>query len=283
MPVEGRRAKLAAWLSRLTCPLQNRSRRRATPGSRGAPWVPWVLIVLATIIALVSALNLWVKRQALSTDNWTNASSQLLENPEIRNAISVYLVNQLYDNVDVGQALEERLPPATKPLAPTIAGALEPALVQLANNVLARPRLQQLWVEANRRAHQLLIALLDGKHELLVSTNGNVVLDLRPLLEQFVEQTGLGERVLAKLPPDAGQLVVLQGNQLESARKTVKVIRVLSFLLTFLVLALFALAIYLARGRRRRMLLAAGFWRADRRTDRAGRSSPRRAATSSTH
>jgi hypothetical protein len=168
------------------------------------------------------------------------------------------MVNQLYDNVDVGQALAERLPPATKPLAPTIAGALEPALVQLANNVLGRPRLQQLWVEANRRAHQLLIALLDGKHELLVSTNGNVVLDLRPLLEQFVQQTGLGERVLAKLPPDAGQLVVMKGNQLDAARKAVKVIRVLSFLLTFLVLAMFALAIYLAHGRRRRMLLAAG-------------------------
>jgi hypothetical protein len=235
--------------------------RRASerpPATGWHRWVPWVLIVLATIIALVAALNLWVKRQALSTDNWTNASSQLLADPEIRNAISVYMVNQLYDNVDVGQALEERLPPATKPLGPTIAGALEPALVQLANNILARPRLQELWKQANRRAHRLLIALLDGKHELLVSTNGNVVLDLRPLLNQFVEQTGLGERVVAKLPPDAGQLVVLKGNQLDAARKAVKVIRVLSFLLTFVVLAMFALAVYLAHGRRRKMLLAAG-------------------------
>ncbi len=240
-------------------PAAGAGRTPARPPATGwHRWVPWVLIVLATIIALLSALNLWVKRQALSTDNWTEASSQLLADPEIRNAISVYMVNQLYDNVDVGQALAERLPPATKPLAPTIAGALEPALVQLANNILGRPRLQQLWVEANRRAHQLLIALLDGKHDLLVSTNGNVVLDLRPLLEQFVEQTGLGERVLAKLPPDAGQLVVLQGNQLDTARKAVKVIRVLSFLLTFLVLGMFALAVYLAHGRRRRMLLAAG-------------------------
>jgi hypothetical protein len=207
--------------------------------------------VLATIIALVSALNLWVKRQALSTDAWTNASSKMLADPEIRNAVSVYMVNQLYQKVDVGQALEERLPPATKPLAPTIAGALEPALVQLADNILGRPRMQQLWKQANRRAHQLLIALLDGKHGLLVSTNGNVVLDLRPLLDQFVEQTGLGGRIQQKLPPDAGQLVVLKGNQLDVARKTVKVIRVLSFLLTFVVLAMFAVAVYLAHGRRR--------------------------------
>ena len=221
-------------------------------------WLPWVLIVLAALIALVSALNLWVKRQALDTENWTNASSQLLENPQVRNAISVYMVNQLYAKVDVGQALEERLPPATKPLGPTIAAALEPALVQLANNILARPRFQELWMQANRRAHQLLIALLDGKHEVLVSTNGNVVLDLGALLDQFVAETGLGERIRPKIPPDAGQIVILKGNQLDVARKTVKVIRVISFFLSFVVLALFALAVYLARGRRRRMLLAAG-------------------------
>ncbi|HET7760460.1 MAG TPA: hypothetical protein VFK62_11095, partial [Gaiellaceae bacterium] len=43
-------------------------------------WVPWAIVVLAAVIALVAALNVWVKRQALSTDNWTNASAQLLEN-----------------------------------------------------------------------------------------------------------------------------------------------------------------------------------------------------------
>ena len=221
-------------------------------------WVPWVLVVLAALIALAAGLNLWVKRQALNTDHWTNASSQLLANPDIRNAISVYMVDQLYEKVDVGQALEERLPPAAKPLGPTLATALEPALIQLANNVLARPRFQQLWENANRRAHTLLMAVLDGKHDLLVSTNGNVVLDLGPLLDQFVEQTGFGERIVQKIPPDAGQIVVMKGNQLDAARKSVKVIRVMSFFLSFLVLALFALAVYIARGRRRTILLAAG-------------------------
>jgi hypothetical protein len=221
-------------------------------------WLPWVLVVLAAIIALASALNLWVKRQALSTDHWTDASSQLLANPEIRNAVSVYMVNQLYAKVDVGQALEERLPPPTKPIAQPLATALEPALIQLANTILARPRFQQLWENANRRAHTLLMAVLDGKHELLVSTNGNVVLDLGPLLDQFVEQTGFGERIVQKIPPDAGQIVVMKGNQLDVARKSVKVIRVMSFFLSFLVLALFVLAVYIARGRRRTILLAAG-------------------------
>src|SRR5947208_7655368 len=77
-------------------------------------WVPWALVVLAAVIGLVAALNVWVKRQALSTDNFTNASSQLIENEQIRGALSVYLVNQLYANVDVSAALEQRLPPQVK-------------------------------------------------------------------------------------------------------------------------------------------------------------------------
>jgi hypothetical protein len=238
---------------------------RTARDAEGAPaaggwrrWLPWLLIVIAATIGLVSALNIWVKRQALSTDNWTNASSELLENSEIRGAISVYLVDQLYQKVDVGQALQQRLPPATKPLAPTLAAALEPALVRRAETFLGRPRVRQLWENANRRAHQAFMALLNGKHGLLQSTNGNVVLNLRPLLERFVEQTGIGGRVLERLPPDAGQIVVMKGNQLEVARSTVKVIRVASFFLSFLVLALFAVAVYVARGRRRRVLMGIG-------------------------
>ncbi len=179
-------------------------------------WVPWALVVLAAVIGLVAALNVWVKRQALSTDNFTNASSQLIENEQIRGALSVYLVNQLYANVEA------------------------------------------LWRESVRRAHEAFLALLNGKHNLLVSTNGQVVLDLRPLVEQLAAQFGLSGERLKQLPPDAGQIVILKGNQLQTARRSVKVVRALSYFLLFLVLALFAAAIWLADGRRRKLLMGCG-------------------------
>jgi len=220
--------------------------------------VPWALVVLATVIGLTSALNVWVKRQALSTDHWTNASSQLLENDEIRGALSIYLVDQLYENVDVAAGLEQRLPPRFKGLAPPLASALQDVAVRRANRLLGRPRVQELWRQANRRAHQLFIGVLDGKKNLLVSTDGNVVLDLRSLVAQVGAQLGLSGKLAEKLPPDAGQITIMRGNQLNAARKTVKTIRVLSYLLFFVVIGLYALAVYLARGRRRRLLMAAG-------------------------
>ncbi|HSB39531.1 MAG TPA: hypothetical protein VLD13_10625 [Gaiellaceae bacterium] len=217
-------------------------------------WVPWTLVVLAAVIGLVASLNVWVKRQALSTDNWTNASSQLLENDQIRGAISVYLVNQLYTNVDVTQRLEQRLPPALDPLAPQISLGLQQVAVRATDELLSRPRVQQLWKEANRRAHQLFIAVLDGKKGVLVSSDGNVVLNLQPILKQLADQTGIGSRLEGRLPPDAGKIVIMKGNQLETARKSVKVIRVLSYFLFFLVIALYAVAIYLGRDRRKLLM-----------------------------
>ncbi len=221
-------------------------------------WVPWTLVVIAAVIGLVAGLNVWVKRQALSSDNWANASSRLLENTKIRGALSVYLVNQIYQNVDVTKELEQRLPPRAKGLAAPLAAGLQGTATTAVDALLARPRVQKLWKEANRRAHELFIAVLNGKKGLLVQSGGNVVLDLRPILKQLGQRTGLGERLEGKLPPDAGQITIMKGNQLGTARKAVKVVRAMTYFLFFLVLALFALAIWIARGRRRKLLLGVG-------------------------
>jgi hypothetical protein len=235
-----------------------RSAAKAEESSSWRGWVPWVLIVLAAVIGLVASLNVWVKRQALDTNNWTNSSVQVLENEKVRSALSVYLVNQLYANTNVSAELEQRLPPQLKGLAPPLAAGLQQVLIRAADAFLARPRVQELWKNANRRAHKLFIAVLDGKKDVLQSTNGNVVLNLRPLIQQLAQQGGLAGKLAQRVPPDAGQLVILKGNQLDTARKAIKVIRVLSYFLVFLVLALFAVAVYLARGRRRRVLMGVG-------------------------
>jgi len=221
-------------------------------------WVPWVLVVLAAVIALVSALNIWVKRQALDTNNFTNASVRLLENPEVRSAVSVYLVDQLYQNTDVAAELRQQLPPQLKGLAAPIAGALRQLLVRAADTALGRPRVQELWKQAVMRAHKLFIAVLDGKRQILQNTNGNVVLNLRPIIEEVEQRGGLVGKAAAQLPADTGQITIMKGNQLKTARTAVKVVRFLSYFLFFLVLAIYALAVYLATGRRRQVLLGVG-------------------------
>ena len=60
-----------------------------------------VLLVLATLFWAIGGFAIWANRQMLNTDNWVDASDELLDNDEIRGALSQYLVDQLYQDVDV--------------------------------------------------------------------------------------------------------------------------------------------------------------------------------------
>src|SRR3954451_19879536 len=82
------------------------------------------LIVVATLLAFLANFALWANRQLLDTDNWTESSTKLLENEEIRTQLSVFLVDQLYTNVDVKGELARALPPRFAPLAGPAAGGL---------------------------------------------------------------------------------------------------------------------------------------------------------------
>ena len=105
----------------------------------------WVLFALGTLVIFVGSLTLWVKRQALDTDAWVDTSTQLLENDEVRMALSVYIVDQLYENADPQEVLEERLPTNLQGLAGPIAGALRQPAVEGVDRFLQRPRVQELW------------------------------------------------------------------------------------------------------------------------------------------
>ena len=59
------------------------------------------LIAAGCVLAIVAIFAIWVNRQALNTDNWTNTSSKMLEDKEIRAQLSNYLVDQLYANNNV--------------------------------------------------------------------------------------------------------------------------------------------------------------------------------------
>jgi hypothetical protein len=218
----------------------------------------WALIFLAALIGFVGALTVWVQRQALETDAWVATSSRLLEDDEIRGALSIYLVDQLYANVDVPAELEARLPPATKPLAGPLAGALRELSVRAADELLSRPAAQTLWENVNRKAHEALIRIIDDKGKVVGTANGDVVLDLRPFIEQLGQRMGISKRLDEKLGPNAGQITIMKSDQLGAVQQVVRVIRALSVFILFAVIALFALAVYLAAGRRRVTLRAVG-------------------------
>ena len=221
--------------------------------------VIWTLIVLASLIAFASVLTTWVDRQMLDTEAWQKASANLIEDPQVRDAVSIYLVDQLYENVDVSAGLAERLPTNLKPLAGTLAGGLRQPATDAVERLLASPRIQQVWINASTAAQEKLTNVLENKTGNGITTgNGVVTLDLGELVTSIGEELGLPPAALDKIPPDAGELVVMNSDQLSAAQTGVRALRVLSAWLLALVLALYALAIFLARGARRETLRNVG-------------------------
>src|ERR1700759_704388 len=94
------------------------------------------LIVLGALLAFLSVFAIWVERQALDTDEWVNTSGRLIQNPTIRAAVGEYLVEQLYENVDIKLELEKIFPGETKELAGPAAGGLRQVGGTIAEKVL---------------------------------------------------------------------------------------------------------------------------------------------------
>lgn len=233
--------------------------KAAGPPGRGRRRAALALVFVASLLAFLALPAIWLDRQALNTDNWTETSSELLENEAIRAQVANYLVDEVYANVDVQGELAKALPPRAKPLAGFAAGGLQQLADDGVRNLLGRPVPQQAWEAANRRAHELLLKVLDGGGDVVGTSGGEVSLDLNTLLDQAAGRFGIGGRIADRLPPDAGQIVILESDQLATAQDGARALDTIAVVLVVLALLLYAVAVFLAVGWRREMLRACGF------------------------
>jgi hypothetical protein len=226
----------------------SRGRRRTVKG----------LVVLGSVLAFLSVFAIWVERQALNTDDWVTTSGKLLDNSTIRSALADYLVDQLYENVNVEKELKEILPGETKQFSGPLSGGLRQVAGDGAEKLLETSTAQGLWKEANRTTHEQLVEVLNGEGNTVSSENGDVTLNLGSLLTNLAGQVGIGANLAEKLPPDAGQIDILHSDQLQTAQNITVAVKGLALLLSILTFAAFAAAIYFARDGRWVTVLSCG-------------------------
>jgi hypothetical protein len=226
-----------------------------------------VLVVLASVLAFLAIFTSWIDRQLLDTNQWVDTSGRLLEDKEISDALAIYSVDQLYANVDVAANLKKRLPPDLQPVASPAAAGIREFATRAAQQAFQSPKVQHLWANANRVAHRELVSILKGNNQVVSSQNGKVVLDLRPIIFQLADRIGLKKQAkqaiekgesAGALKPNFGQLEVADSQQLDTARTVTKILQGLAWLFSIGTLVLFALAAWLARGRRWVVVLGYG-------------------------
>lgn len=241
-----------------------------------------VAFTLATIIGVFAVLAVWVNRQVLNTDNWTNTSSQLLADKRIQTSIAAYSVDQLFNSgvpqAEIKNALSA-LPKPLQGLDGPLSSGLKQVAGQLAPRVLASAQVQAAWRQANRAAHRTLLKIINGGGKLASTNDGVVTLNLRPIVDQLASALGLQSQVAAArsalqanagtvksatsklgvtLPQD-GRLVVMRSNQLKTVQDIAGGIKGLALVLPILAFALFILAVWLSVGHRQQALRLTGW------------------------
>jgi hypothetical protein len=230
---------------------------RSGPG-RGRVVLARILTVLALLLGFVSMLAFTLERTVLDESGIERIATDLIQDDAIREQVALTAVEQLYANVDVEERIAARLPEAQQALAPTLASLSRQAADQAADRLLERPRVQAAWVEVATRTHEQLLALLEDEGEFVRTGDGKIYLDLRPIIVTLGEQIAPIGELEEQLPPTAGRVELIEAGQLDIVQTAVRVLRALAAWLWVVALAVAALAIWLARGRRRLEVRALG-------------------------
>ena len=226
-----------------------------------------VLVVLASILAFLAIFTSWLDRQLLDTDEWVDTSGRLLEDRAISDAVATYSVDQLYANVNVARLLKKRFPDGLDQVASPAAAGIREVATQAAKRAFQSTRAQNLWKDANRVTHTQLVAILEDKSEAISTESGRVVLDLQPIVYQLANRLGLKKQVVnaiqkgeetGRLKPGFAQLEIADSSELDTAQTITRILAGLAWVFTIGTLALFGLAVWLAKGRHWLVVLGYG-------------------------
>jgi hypothetical protein len=219
----------------------------------------FLLILLASVLLFGTAADVWVKRQILSTPKWVAASDKILADPKVQEALSIYIVDQIYSNVDVQQELSDKLPEGWKGVAGPLAAGIRTPAATAVEKILSSDRVLKIWHTVNETAHQALVNVLEDKTRVGSTKDGKVTLEIGEIVQIVGTDLGIPSSVMDKLPADVGQITIFESSSLASIQNTVKVVNILGPILFVLIVVLYALAVWLARGRRRLTLRNVGW------------------------
>jgi hypothetical protein len=159
----------------------------------------WSLIVLASLLLVVSMTANWVQRTALDTNEIEDTTDQILADEDVQDALSIYLVDQLYATVDVKAEIEDALPSQAKALAAPVAAASRQLALDVSEKALASPRVQALVSDVIRLSHHQFANLIRNKDQYVTTTGRDVKLDYGRVLAELASRLGVDANTIKQV------------------------------------------------------------------------------------
>jgi hypothetical protein len=233
--------------------------------------VATLLIVVGCVLVPLSAVAVWTRNQVTNTDRYVATVAPLAEDPAIQAAITDQITTQVFSYLDVqgltNQAIDAL---AERGLTPALASQLRALAAPIANGVqsftrdqiskvVQSPAFADAWVQANRAAHQQLVAALTGQGGGAVTVEDDTVKVNMAAFIQVVKQrlVEAGFSVAARIPEVNASFVVFQSKDITRVRAGFNLLDTLGIWLPVLALVLLALGVYVAKDHRRALVGAA--------------------------
>lgn len=241
-----------------------------------------ILVFLIALLVPITATATWVRHTVLNTDNYVATVAPIASNPDVTAALARTATDELFTALDPQQLVQSALPAKASFLAAPITNGVKGFVQDQVNTVLNTAAFQQIWITANRIAHEALLKVLNGQAKALQTTNGEVVLNLVPLLNRVLagiqaqasELLGKDvtlptlsgnelpsvacEKISAALhrplPSTCGQIPLFPADKLNQAQHAVRAFKHLVVALLIVTPLLAALALWLTRRRRRTLM-----------------------------
>lgn len=265
-------ARLRAELDKLKA-AQEASPEPATPGARTGWWrtvVVGILVLVAAVLAPLSVLATWAQGQINDTDRYLATVGPLAKDPDVQEAMAARIEQVVFSYLDIDAATEQLVAAINQtalpgPAAATLQAAVGPLATGIKNFVsdkilefVRSDAFEDAWITANREAHSQLVAALTGEGDAVKIHNGEVTIGLATIIDTVKTQlTDAGFALADRIPEVDATFTVFQSDDLGKVQTALGFLDGLSTWLPVIALGLLAIAIVVARDRRR-VVFAAG-------------------------
>ena len=233
--------------------------------------VATLLIVVACVLAPLSVVAVWTRNQVTNSDRYVATVSPLANDPAIQAAIADQITAKVFTYIDVQGVTNQAVQVlADRGLSPTVADQLQALAVPIASGiqsftrdqvgkVVASDAFADAWVQANRAAHEQLVAALTGEGGGAVTVENDTVSVNLAAFIQVVKQrlVDAGFTIASRIPEVEASFVLFQSKDITRIRSGFNLLNTLGVWLPIVALILLVIGVYVARDHRRALVGAA--------------------------
>jgi len=237
---------------------------------RWRPVVAGVLVLVVAVLAPLSVLATWAHGQVEDTDRYLETVGPLANDPDVQDAMAARVEQVIYRYLDIDAATDALVAAiSAQGLPAPVAFTLKAAAGPLASGIrsfvsdqihefVRSDDFEDAWVRANREAHSQLVAALTGEGDAVTVENGEVTIGLATIIDAVKAQlTDAGFAIADRIPEVDATFTIFQSADVDKVQRAIRLLDGLSTWLPVIGLVLLAVAVLVARDRRR-VVFAAG-------------------------